>query len=308
MVQTLKKTIAAVLLFLAFSATAAFPSSLQLTPDTALSFGDHLYDQGDYYRAITEYERVLYFFPADQAATTAHYKIALSYLKGEKWGQAIDKFRSLAERHPDAEVGRKALLMIAETYFAKKEYSLAIPAYHEFISRYPEDSQADHARIKMGWSYLFQGQWEQGAEAFRKVPHDSSRHDEGKRLAAATEQFPLIPQKSPLLAAGLSTLLPGAGQIYVERPKDAAITFLLNGLFLWGALEAFDRGNNVTGGILIAVESGWYVGNIYNAASSAHKYNRSQQRDFTEKLQGEFGISLSSNDRGNPLLALTYRY
>lgn len=302
------KTIAAILLFLAGTAAVAFPSPLQLTPEMALSFGDHLYDQGDYYRAITEYERVLYFFPNDPEAKTAHYKIALSYLKGEKWGQAIERFRSLADRYPGEDIGRKARFMVAETYFKKKDYPLAIPAYNEFLSQYPEDPQADHARMKMGWSYLFQCQWEQGAETFRRIPPDSPKHDEGMRLATATEQFPLIPKKSPLLAAGLSTLLPGAGQLYVARPKDAAITFLLNGLFLWGALEAIERGNNVTGGILLAFESGWYMGNIYNAASSAHKYNRRQERDFTDKLQGEFGISLRRDDRGHPLLALTFRY
>lgn len=302
------RTIAAVLLFLVCSAGAAFPSSVQFTAESALSFGDHLYDQGDYYRAITEYERVLYFFPVEPAAKTAQYKIALSYLKGEKWGPAIEKFRSLAGRYPDEDTGRKSLLMVGECYFAKKDYASAIPAYHEVISRYPQEPQAEEARMKMGWCYLLQGQWQQGAAAFRSIPQDSAGHDNGMRLATATEQFPLIPKKSPPLAAGLSAVLPGAGQLYVGRPKDAAIAALLNGLFLWGALEAIDRGNYVTGGILLGFESGWYIGNIYNAASSAHKYNRSQEREFSDKLQGQFGVSLRRNDSGNALLAFTWCY
>lgn len=302
------KTVIATLFFFVYSAGAAFPSSLQFTPESLLSFGNHLSGEGDYYRAITEYERVIYFFPEDPAAKTAQYNIALSYLKGEKWGQAIERFRSLAERYPNEDTGRKALFMVAATYFAKRDFVLAIPAYHEFLTRYPEASQADDARLKIGWCWLFQGQWQEGAAAFRQIPQDSSMYEEGMRLAAATEQSPLIPKKSPTLAAGLSALLPGAGQLYVGRPKDAAIAFLLNGLFLWGAVEAIERGNNVTGGVLLSIGSGWYIGNIYNASSSAHKYNRSQERDFTERLQGDFGISLSRNHRGDALLALTVRY
>uniref|UniRef100_C6E6V4 Tetratricopeptide TPR_2 repeat protein n=1 Tax=Geobacter sp. (strain M21) TaxID=443144 RepID=C6E6V4_GEOSM len=302
------RTIVAILLIFACSVGAAFASPLQLTAESALSFGDHLFDQGDYYRAISEYERVLYFFPAEPAAKAAQYKIALSYLKGEKWGVAVEKFRTLAGRHPDEETGRKALFMVGETYFAKKDHASALAAYQEFVSRYPQESQSDEARMKMGWCYLSQGQWEQGAGAFRGIPRESARHEDGQRLAAAAGEFPLLPRKSPSLAAGLSAVLPGAGQLYVERPRDAAITVLLNGLFLWGGLEAIHRGNNLAGGILLGFESGWYVGNIYNAASSAHKYNRSRERDFIDKLQGEFGMSLSRNESGNPLLALTFRY
>lgn len=302
------RILATIFLLLACSAAAAFCSPLEMTADNALSFGNHLFEKGDYYRAITEYERVLFFFPGDPASKSAQYKIAAAYMKGEKWGQAIERFRTLAERYPDEETGRKALFMVGECYFLKRDYASAVPAYQEFVSRHPQATQADEARVKMGWSYLLQGQWQQGAEAFRSIPEGSARHDEGARLAAATEQYPLIEKKSPALAAGLSAVLPGAGQLYVDRPRDAAISALLNGLFLWGALEAIHRGNNVTGAILLGFESGWYMGNVYNAASSAHKYNRSRERDFCDKLQGEFGLSLSRNGSGNTLLALTVRY
>src|SRR3990170_2027757 len=33
------------------------------SPEKIMSFADHLYEQGDYYRAITEYERVIFFYP-----------------------------------------------------------------------------------------------------------------------------------------------------------------------------------------------------------------------------------------------------
>ena len=38
-------------------------------------------------------------------------------------------------------------------------------------------------------------------------------------------------------------------------------------------LRAFDSGNEAVGGLLLFFEAGWYTGNIYNAASNAHKFN-----------------------------------
>jgi TM2 domain-containing membrane protein YozV len=46
-------------------------------------------------------------------------------------------------------------------------------------------------------------------------------------------------------------MLPGSGQLYIDRPGDALAAFLLNGVFILATVEAFRHDNNVTGGILI---------------------------------------------------------
>jgi outer membrane protein assembly factor BamD (BamD/ComL family)/TM2 domain-containing membrane protein YozV len=304
----MKKVFICLLLAAAASSHAAIVQAEELTPERILSFADHLYEQGDYYRAITEYERLIFFNPRHPLAKTAKFQIAMCYYKGDKLTQAVQKFRALSNEYAKEELGRKARFMLAETYYQKKDYNQAIDVLESFLTSYPGDPQAEAARIKIGWSYLRQGNWRQAAEEFHKLPSDSPLRKQAGDLAEETKKYPELPRKSPALAGGLSAVLPGAGQLYVGRPADATVSFLLNGLFIWATVEAFDNDNKVTGGILLFFESGWYLGNVYNAMGSAHKYNRRAEQEFMDTLQNQYGISYYRDDEGRDLLAFTLRF
>lgn len=282
--------------------------ALELTAERTLAFADQLFEQGDYYRAITEYERVVFYYPDAPSANTARYQIALAYQKGEKWSLALERFRALADRHAGEALGAQALYQLGETYYLKKDYNLALDVFDDFLRRYPDNPETDAARIRRGVCYLQLRDWVLASAEFERLPEGSPARQLSLKLGDGTGGNPEIDRKSPALAGSLSAMLPGAGQLYVERPTDALTSFLLNGLFIWGAVESFEHGNYATAGLLTAIESTWYVGNIYNAASSAHKYNRHQEQEFIERLQGEFGIACYRDGQGRNLLALTLRF
>jgi hypothetical protein len=96
---------------------------------------------------------------------------------------------------------------------------------------------------------------------------------EQQRLASRLQASALPRRRSPVLAGVLSGVVPGAGQLYAGRRRDALVAFLLNALFVLGAVQAFRSGNEATGVILTSVEAGWYAGNIASAASSARRAN-----------------------------------
>jgi hypothetical protein len=106
-----------------------------------------------------------------------------------------------------------------------------------------------------------------------------------------------LPQKSPTTAGLLAAGLPGAGHLYTERPKDAAVAFLLNASFIAAAVELFRKDNNILGGIVTFIEAGWYLGNIYSAVNSAHKYNKHKKDEFLQRLRDETAISLHYDPR-----------
>ena len=64
-------------------------------------FADHLLAKGDYYRAITEYERVLFFHPGSALAKTARFRIAEAYLRGERYDQGSCSWNHNFARAPD---------------------------------------------------------------------------------------------------------------------------------------------------------------------------------------------------------------
>jgi tetratricopeptide (TPR) repeat protein len=280
----------------------------EMPPERMMSFADNLFEQGDYYRAITEYERVIFYYPNLPLARTARLQIALAYFKGERLDQAIERFRAISTDLPNDTVGRKAYFLLGEAYYQKREYARAVEVFASFCETYPSDPQADAARIRTGWAYLRQGNWRQAAEEFQKLPPDSPLHDRAEGLADGSRSYPDIPGKSPTLAGGLSAVLPGAGQLYVNRPGDALVSFLLNGAFIWATVEAFHNDNKVTGGILLFFESGWYLGNIYNAASGAHKFNRRSEQQFFDGLQSRYAVTYFNDGSGRNMVGLTMRF
>jgi TM2 domain-containing membrane protein YozV len=287
-------------------AAAAFAA--EMPAEKMLSFADSLFAQGDYYRAITEYERVIFFYPDGPLAKTARFQVAESYFKGEKFDQAIAHFGSLAHDYPNEEVGIRSLFRVGEVFYQKRDYEHASESFIKFIETYPKDKRADDARMKLGWSHLQQGNWSRAGEEFHKLPPGSPLHKQAEGLAEEAKLYPGIPKKSPTLAGGLSAILPGAGQLYTEKPGDALISFLLNGTFIWATAQAFHNHNTVTGGILVFFETGWYFGNIYNAVNNAHKYNRRAEQKYMDDLQTRFGISYYHDGDGRSMLAFSLRF
>jgi hypothetical protein len=122
-----------------------------------------------------------------------------------------------------------------------------------------------------------------------------------QELAIRSQEGERLPYKSPSTAGVLAGVLPGSGHLYCDRYKDGVVAFLLNGLFTWAAIEAFDNDHEVLGGILGFLELGWYSGNIYSAVNSAHKHNRALKDNYLKSLpelnffstsERSFGLSL----------------
>lgn len=281
------------------------PAGAGAQDDQVLAFADHLFTRSDYYRAITEYERFLFLSPDHQRVRYARYQVARCYFEGDKLSTAIKLLRELtSESTADAD-GINALHLLADSYYRRREYDLARETYSDFLLRAANDPRADAVRIRTGWTYLREGDWQQATTEFESVPPGSSLREQADGLAEGAKAYPAIPSKSPSLAGWMSAVLPGAGQLYIERPRDATVSFLLNGLFIWATAEQFRKDNHVTGGILLFFETGWYVGNIYNAVGGAHKYNRRARSGFLDGLESRYSLSYSRDRDGSHQFALT---
>lgn len=291
------------ILFCAVTVTAE-----EMSVEKMISFADFLYSQKDYYRAITEYERVIFFYPEHPLAKTARFQIAESYFKGEKYDQAISQFNTLANDYPDDEMGVKSLFRLGEVYYQKQDYKKATEVFSGFVEKHPKDTRADASRLRLGWSYLRQGNWTQAMEKFHAMPVESPLRKQAEDLAEETKHYPDIPKKSSVLAGVFSGVLPGAGQLYIEKPRDSLISFLLNGSFLWASIESFRAHNNTVGGVVLFFEAGWYTGNIYNAVNGAKKYNLRAQEQFMNDLYKRFDMSYYHDRQRKNLVMLQIKF
>lgn len=92
-------------------------------------------------------------------------------------------------------------------------------------------------------------------------------------------------QKSPLIAGLASGILPGAGQLYVGEYQTAAISIVLNSLFLLSTIELSKKDLGFTAAISGLAFSTVYIGNIISAVNGAKTLNKKQIELRDQKIQ-----------------------
>jgi len=266
------------------------------TAEKMIQFADFLYARSDYYRAITEYERVKFDYPKSTYAQKAGFQIGMSYFMGEKYDLAAIEFRELSNAFPGDEMGKDALYMLGESYFQLKDFNQAFQCFDAYINMYPPNTYHDNAIVRLGDTLLLMGQWDQARDTYKKnmsllIPNQGVQSRDDLVL-----EYESMKKKSPAVAGSLSAIVPGAGQLYVNRRSDAAMALLINGALIFGTISTFGAGLPVVGCALLGLETTFYSGTIYNAKSSAYKYNQQTEELFFEKLSSQdFKVNINSN-------------
>ncbi|MDL1967208.1 MAG: tetratricopeptide repeat protein [Deltaproteobacteria bacterium] len=279
---------------------------LKIDSDTQYNFAEYYFSNKEYFRAIGEYKRFIYFFPEDAMAPLAAYKIGESYFKSRRFREAVISFKTIINQYADTELLVKSYFMISECLVLLDEYGPAISNLHNLILITDDVQTKDEAFYKIGWIYLEIEAWENAKLYFSKISRQNSHKYSLKKLSDELNSEATIPKKNPKLA-GILSIIPGAGFLYCERYQDALIAFLLNGAIICAAYEAFDNDNAALGGIIAFVGTGFYAGNIYGSVSSAHKYNKNKKKRFIEKLKENTKIRFSA-DYNNTGVLISFNY
>jgi outer membrane protein assembly factor BamD (BamD/ComL family) len=262
--------------------------------DRQFEFSESLFREADYYRAITEYKRFIHYYPADRRIEIAFYRIAESYFKAGRWRESIDAIKVFIEKFPGSDRVPEALLMKGLSEKNLKRYDEALQSFEE-IQKRQTGIYRQKALYESALVHVEREDWDRAGDTFAKIPADSRLHAPASRLRSGLLKIRELPEKSPAAAGTMAAVLPGAGHLYTERYRDALVAFLLNGAFIFAAIELFRNDHHVAGGIVTFFEIGLYTGNIYSAVSSAHKYNRRVRDDYLRKLKDENPISLRSD-------------
>ncbi len=293
---------------LLLSSSPAFPEQIIINSAQQFDFARSCMDRGEYERAVGEFERFIHFFPDDPQVPTARCLIGICYLKSRRFDSARETFLTIVGSEPDSPAVARALVLTGESYYRQGISTEAEYYLKQVIEKYPHLELKNIALYRLGWTRMQEGRWKDASETFRKVEEDSTLYDSSRKLVEQSLGGEDLPTKKPAYAGTLAALIPGLGHAYVSRYRDAAVAFVLNGLFIWATVEAFDQDHEVLGGILAAFEIGWYTGNIYSAVNCAHKYNRKTQEDFRKGLKDQFDLHLFVADRNRVGLVLQYRF
>jgi TolA-binding protein/TM2 domain-containing membrane protein YozV len=293
-------------ILLLYLAGMAQPVAAAERADLLWDFAGHLYQEQDFYRALSEYQRFLFLFPTDSRVPEAELQIGRCYRQDGKFQKAFRHLIRLHNRRAEEPAGREALLEMVKIREEQGRYPEAIYWTKQFIERYPDYAEIDAVYLHLAWLQIDSGKYKEAITTLGMLQSESTHYPGARSLRQALEQRPETGKKSPVVAGTLSAVLPGSGHLYAGRPGQAASSFLLNALFIAGAVLAFQNDSPVLGGILVFFELGWYQGGIRSAVQAARQENEKQERKYRRELKQRYRLSLGL-EPGKERMALSVR-
>jgi tetratricopeptide (TPR) repeat protein len=291
-------------------------NTIQLNADTQLEFADHCFDNQDFEAAALEYKKFIYFFNDDARAPFAEFRIGMSYFHNNAYAQALNQFTRILDQNGVTDTGILSAFMISRCYQRMRNYPSAINNLI-YLKQLTDDADlTDKIYYQLGWLYLETGDFIKARSVFSNISIVHQVDFDTKKLNADLSIHNEIPQKNSI-TAGILSIIPGGGYLYCGRYQDALTAFLVNSALMYGAYECFDADLYALGGMITALEVGFYAGNVYGGISSAHKYNQSRKNEFVQNLKIKFNpdvhsvlnpdLSMRIKPKGI-LLGMTYRF
>lgn len=258
--------------------------------DKALEIAEKFFNSENYYDAITEYRRYIFFNSEkkDDSISYTHYKIGLAYRNQGKWDESLNALRRSIQTantehiRDERKIDLAVVLVACGNYSAAEFYLIKV----EMFSNIPELRQK--AAFFRGVSAIYSFKWEQARNAFKIYfnNHPERKYAElGKKLDFLLDKAQNLKYKSPKLAKILSTILPGSGQIYsgdwcnginALAVNTATGYLLVNDLIKRRYLDAIFNS-------LFLFER-FYRGNRYHAEESSKKYNKNINQKLIKKI------------------------
>ena len=230
------------------------------------NYATQLYNDEQYFDAITEFKRLQFFDSLNQYSYFTNKSIAMSYKQGGKFDEAI-YYYSLAELNtPNIDSLFNTKIEIIKTNLLRRTIYRAFDLLNDLNNDERFNSKKDQIIYWKGWAYIFNNEWEKASEEFAKVDINNQL----KQICANVAES----QYSESTAKILSYILPGAGQFYTGNYISGILSFSWVALWTYIAVEAF-LADRIFDGLLVTnfLVFRFYNGNIQNAENFANEYN-----------------------------------
>jgi tetratricopeptide (TPR) repeat protein len=272
------RTIIFIIFFLVISSEILF-SQNELQAQYAKA--DSLYNKEDYFDAITEFKRLLFFDKDSIYTFKANEMIGTCYKEGAKFSHAILYFTyaELAAKNPEEVYDSRT--NIIKVNILRRTTSNAIRLLDSLSNDSRFKDKKNDIYYWKGWAYIFADDWENASKEFEKISEDHPL----KKLAdkVISERYSVTEAKI------LSAIIPGAGQIYTGNIISGLLSLGWNAL--WGYLTVNSIiQHRVLDGIFVGdlLWLRFYSGNLQNAAKFANQRNIAISNKALNYLQFQY--------------------
>ena len=240
------------------------------SPQNIKKFADYLFCEGDYLRAVEEYQSIQNILQND----TINFKIMVSYSNLGLY-QISNNLLQNIPRTSKFKWSADYLYLVNKF----REDPKGLRVFHD-MPLPPEIVQRRQKLINI--SYFYDAEFN-----FDKNYILSPFNDEIDRQTVSLlyDLKTDSPYKSPSLAGILSAVIPGSGKMYVGEWGDGITNLLLTGLFAFLAYDNFKADHTTRAWIFTGIGAFFYAGNIYGSIASAQIFNAKIDFDFSNGLK-----------------------
>ncbi len=246
-----------------------------------LQYAQKLYDDEQYFDAITEFKRLLFFDNDNEYTFTSNFMIGKSYKMGAKFSDAIIYFTKAEIAAVNYEDIYKTKIEKIRCNILRRTTENAKQLLSEVEDNNRFKNKIDEINYWRGWADIFSDDWEQASIDFEKSKMDTSlsvfcKDVDDKRYSTVFETV-------------LSVFIPGAGQFYTGHYFSGLLSLGWNVLWGYITINAFID-NRIFDGFAVAnlLWLRFYNGNLQNAKKFAEENNLKISNRALYYLQYEY--------------------
>ena len=262
-----------------FISLVAVTSFAQDSFEEQFNFAKKLYEQENYFDAVTEFKRLLFFDESNNYSFECNYLMGLSYKYGGKFSDALLHFSIADMQARTKEEKFDCGIEIIKINILRRTTYKALALIDSLVNNPKYKNKLDEINYWRGWAYIFSDEWEKAATTYSEIQEH--------QLAVLCDSIN-NDLYNPELAKYLS-VLPGAGQFYTREYVSGLISIGWNVLWGYLTINAFVE-DRVLEGVLIGSLLWWrfYSGNIQNAEKFAIEKNLELTNSALRYLQDKY--------------------
>jgi tetratricopeptide (TPR) repeat protein len=311
MIKKVWITILASMLLPVWALGAKKVASAQADPaEQDFNFGLKLFQEQDYYRAITEFERCRFKSPEGPRSEEALRRIAISYYRGGRWKGAEKNLRDYLKLYPKAGFAEAAEFYLGESFFQQVQYPEARERFRVFTQTRPVSPMVNLALTRLAGLELAEKRWMEAGTAFDKLeasPLKDGYQGHAAAWARASRDGAGLGHKSLSGALLASAVIPGSGQAYAGYRGDGLVSFTLVAALGGSSAWLYSQNQNAPASALAVLGVVFYLANLQGTVNAVGRANEEAPRRQMEKIYQEIReVPAPEPEALFPLIKLTF--
>lgn len=243
--------------------------------------GVNLFNKENYFDAITEFKRVIFFDTANAFSYRANKMIGDCYKYGGKFSDAIIYYTYSEIAAKSNEEIFAARINAVRANILRGTTARALAMLDSLSNDKRFFNKSGEINYWKGWAYIFSDDWEKAANEFKESNSDTSLINLCEKVESEKYSVPL--------ASALSHIIPGAGQFYTGHIWSGLLSLGWNALWGYVSINAFVE-NRIFDGFVVSnlLWFRFYRGNFENAEKFAEEKNQIISNDALNFLQYKY--------------------